>query len=176
MRMLHTCSVIAALLTAMTVCNSTSAMMCADADDDGSTRLKKLHEYAQIAEAPKQNDLGYMEDCIDISGVVLAEKMTNVVELTVPENFIRLVRNVADNNRAILRPSQRRWNGGNSPFSVGCSAERNNENVLIDFGFKLLASIVGDLAFFFLTGTEMKGTVVVRETGERILISPGTNV
>ena len=153
---------------------SASVAMC-NSNEEEIAVIKKLYEYAQIAEAPKSDNLQYMENCVGENGSVIANKPDDIIDLFIPNEFIDLVIARADNDRAILQPSKQRRDGVILPFTVGCSVERGSQNIVINFSFKLLARIIGNRALFYLTGTEVKGTVVVRSSGEPIAIIPGTH-
>lgn len=169
-------SVLSAIFVTAVLWSSTSAAMCTNPGEKNITLLKELYGYAQIAEAPKKNDLSYMENCKAENGIVLAKSPTDIVELIVPKAFTDLVARRADNSRARLQPTQSNNNGKSNSFTVGCSVMRNDRSILIDFSFKILAGVLGDRAFFYLTGTQVKGVVVLRGSGEPITIVPGTDL
>ena len=150
-----------------------AAAMCPPNPDQ--KRMKTLYEYALIAEAPKRNSFAYMKDCKTDEGNVKAKKPDGIVDIVVPMEFTKLVENRIDNSRLRIQPTQRNDSGELSAFSVGCTARRDSESILVEIGFKLLASVTSDGVFFYLTGTEVKGGIIHRDTGERIIVSPGTN-
>lgn len=171
-----TWSVVSAIFMAVGFWNPASAETCQNPDQDTITLLKKLYGYAQLAEAPKENNFYYMENCKDQNGTMIVGSPTHIMELTVPGKFTDLVIMRADNGRAILQPTPRNGNGEISPFTVGCSMESNDQSsILIDYSFRLFAKIIGNRIFFYLTGTEVKGTVIARDSGEPITIIGGTN-
>lgn len=176
-----TWQVVSAICVAVGFWNPASAEMCVNPDENTTTLLKQLHEYAQIAEAPKKKNLRYMESCKAENGTVISRSPTDIVELIVPEQFTNRVKSRTDteySSLARLQPTRRNENNGEiSPFTIGCSMDQDDQNAnLIDFSFRLFAKIIGDRAFFYLTGTEVKGTVVDRGTGEIITITPGTDL
>ena len=173
---ISTWSMVGTILLTVALWQPAYAAICANPNGHNITYLKTLYGYAQLAEAPKRHDLSYMENCETRSGKVIAESPADVLELIVPKEFTDLVMSRADNDRARLQPTRPNRSRTFLPFTVGCSVERNDANILVNFSFKLLVRIIGDRAFFYLTGTEVKGAVVLSSSGTPITIVAGTNL
>lgn len=175
---ISTWSVVAAILLTVGFEHSAYAARCTTLHGNNATQLKLLYGYAQIAEAPKNHDLSYMENCETVGGSLIAESPTDIVDLIVPKEFTDLVVKSVEHmrDRARLQPTRLDQNGRLSPFTVGCSIEQNDENMLVNFSFKLLATIIGNRAVFYLTGTEVKGSIVLSDSGMPITIIPGTDL
>ena len=167
-----TFSVIGAILLTITGSGPVAATPCSNLTD--TETMKKWYEYALIAEAPKRSDFTYMKNCVTSEGITKAEKPDDIVDIVVPEEFAALVVSRVDNNRLKLQHTQRNGDDDISPFSVGCKAETDEQPILVELGFKLLAQIINERVVFYLTGTELQGGIIDRNTGERIVVSQGT--
>lgn len=162
------CSAIGTILIFFAVCGPASAMMCNDTNE-----LRKLYEYAQMAEAAKSNNWDGMEACVDNNGTTIVESPSDIVELFVPKEFTDLVI-ISTNDEfaefARLRPSQ----PNSMQFTVGCHSGNNLFDLVVDFSFKLFARTSDQGASFYLAGTEVTGTVVTNKSGEPITIIHST--
>ena len=185
-------SVVGAILVILAVCGQASATTCQDLkrqDEETYNHLKKLYEYARIAEASKVDILEEKKDnveetnkCVGGNGNVIAELPENIKHLEVPTAFLDEVQVFVDEHgngtnigRAKLRLIGPKEHPGRT-FSIECSTSADDRSVLVEFGFSVLARAFGDRVEFFLTGTALKGKTFVRGAEETIVVAPGTDL
>ncbi|MXZ49334.1 MAG: DUF2974 domain-containing protein [Rhodobacteraceae bacterium] len=163
-----------AFVLMMKLWTSPAAAMCPPNNDTERNFLLTLYKFAQIAETPKHKNLDYMTACESDDGNVAAPD--DIQDIVVPQEFIDRVLYLSDNSLATIVPSDTGNSGAIMPFRIRCNRGWNNNNVLIDLSFKLLAVVVGNRTVFYLAGTELEGTVVEDESGNPIAILPGTDI
>ena len=171
-------TVLSAGLIVLASCGTASALMC-DALGSGQIMdMKKLYKFALLVEALDHPDLSDMPECTKSDRTVIVEPPDDVVEITVPQEFVTAVMNrmeEIENRRARLRPTRVGEDDQRSPFEVGCIAEVDGEDLVVAIGFIIFRLAVDNVVSYYVTGTEVTGHIIDQD-GNRIVLQEGTDL
>lgn len=172
-------SFIGIILVFFGACGPASAMMCDEInkEDGWFMALKKLYEYAQIAEAPKHRDLDYMAKCKDNSTIVVDEKSMGVTDIGFDKDLPKLVRMMhAEGDGLVVHPTETNDDGQIFELTVGCRDENGLGNTFTGVRLKQFVGISDLRVSFHLAGTGVTGMVDNSGSVESMAVIPGTDL
>ena len=179
------CSAIGAILIAFFACGPALATMCNEIDQKRYNNLTKLYEYAQIVDNPEDSKSNNRIVCKVDKDITVPVQQPELMEVIIPMEFIKEVEaraeqwmqsNERPTSRMFLKFTNLDSDDSNPQFSIGCYGEKKYENDWTEIAFNLSVKIIGRNALFYLAGAGLKTTIINRDTGETIIVTPGTDL
>lgn len=176
------CSFIGTIFVFFCACESAAAVICSEMNENQYNNLNKLYEYAQIVENPEYNESDDRVVCAVNDSASDSEESSKLIKLEVPMEFINQVRlrmrawNDMPNERIIFRRIEKEGDDKSPQFAIGCYGQNEYENDYTEIALDIAGKIFGQDVVFYVIGKELRSTIIDLETGDTMVVTPGTNL